>query len=518
MKHESDISVKERLSYKCLIGGVLLLMSTVSFANSVLSVKPIEALEVAEQKQLQQAGLIQRDQLNNQNHFRWWIASKEPKTIQGIRVTSPAGQTVEVTQTEISHPKNCYVLMADTSGSMRQYWQSAQITIKAWVDVIPANNPIFGFAENLYNVIPMSSGLTKDEIKEKLDQVTLNGKDTQLYLAVNEALKVTKGCPSSRKHLVVFSDGDAEDKAHTLSEVVNLANQQKVSVHTVGFGDLSKSKTALKLQVLKTISDKTNGSYQHFTEANVFSSQINAELNKHQLSALLSVDARQLAYGTKSLNLKLELVGIDGQVESVEQRISVTDTHNLDNFLVLISQMFGGKNPWLILSGFGLLFILFISLLIWLKSKKTKKIAEELANKLAFEAQQQAGLRQQNQDMQNALAQVNEKIDGFQPEAPVNEKGTAYGWLKDSNGRFYDLIKYSSTIGRAADSDVVIEDLHISSQHAILDFKKGSFIWTDRAPLNQTYINQQPLSGSAEIKPGDKITCGQTELEFVLAE
>ncbi len=108
------------------------------------------------------------------------------------------------------------------------------------------------------------------------------------------------------------------------------------------------------------------------------------------------------------------------------------------------------------------------------------------------------------------------KLEEFQPEAKVMEQGEAYGRLVDLSGPVYPLTTYSTRIGRAPDNDVVLPDEHVSAQHAILDFKYGQFLWTDRAPKNATYINDTLVQGSREIRPGDIILCGETRLRFDL--
>lgn len=510
--------MKKQINGLCqtqIIGAALsmLMMSSAVFANSQLVVDAASSLS-AEELQMLPANSVTPD---TKNAFRWWLGTNEPKTLNGVNVTSENGKKVDINSQVLEHNLDCYILMADTSGSMKKYWPQAKQALNVWVDALPEGNGFFGFAESFYPIVPLSSDLSKEDIKAKIGEVELVGKDTQLYLAVNEALNKTQQCASSRKHIVVFSDGDAEDKAYTLSEVVKLANQLKVSVHTVGFGDLTKSKTALKLEVLKTLSDKTNGQYHHFNELEEFSNAVIMNLNNKTLAGLISIDQTKLAYGTETLTLVINVKNESDEVEIIKHKLSITGTDEFKNILVSISQTFGGKNPWLIIGSFIFILVLLISLLVWIKAKNKRNKEQLEQQKLDEQAQHAAQQAMQNEQMKEALESVNAKIDAFKPEDAVVEKGTPYGWLKDNEGRYYDLVNYSSTIGRADDNDVVIKESHISGQHAILDFKKGKFIWTDRAPLNQTLLNNLAISGSAEIKPGDKIVCGKVELEFVLA-
>jgi len=454
---------------------------------------------------------IQPNSTAVENQFIWSVISREASTVNNVGVKTLAGKLVQSEKIDVTN-KNCYLLMADTSGSMKADWQNTKLALLSWIDVIPENTPygIFGFADDLSIIKATDLALTKPEAKEKISQIELNGKNTQLFLAVSQALELSMNCSAYKKHLVIFSDGDAEDKAHTLQEVISLANAKSVSLHTVGFGDLTKSKTVLKLEVLKALSSKTKGNYYHYEGNNVIATSIEGDVANQTKVGLLTVDVSGLRYGETELLVSVEMDTPSGADSTISQRVTVTGTKKFDNFLVLISEMFSGRNPWLIIGGFFSLLLAIIVFFLWRRAKRAGDSRALLERDKKYQ-------ENQDLDMRNALAEMNEKIDAFAPEEQVNDKGEPYGWLKDNTGRYYDLVKYSSTIGRNAENDIVIDDEHVSLKHAILDYKKGKFIWTDRAPLNPTLSNGQKVSMSFIVMPGDKIKCGQTELEFVLS-
>jgi pSer/pThr/pTyr-binding forkhead associated (FHA) protein len=71
------------------------------------------------------------------------------------------------------------------------------------------------------------------------------------------------------------------------------------------------------------------------------------------------------------------------------------------------------------------------------------------------------------------------------------------------------------TIGRGEQADVRIKDDRISRLHCSVVCKDGAFYVTDLKSTNGTWVNNERVS-EAQLKPNDKIRCGQTILTFVL--
>ena len=63
-------------------------------------------------------------------------------------------------------------------------------------------------------------------------------------------------------------------------------------------------------------------------------------------------------------------------------------------------------------------------------------------------------------------------------------------------------------------SAVQIEDRYASQFHARLYSKNGAWYVEDLGSTNGTYLNQQRVSGSAEVQAGDHIRIGKTTLEL----
>jgi len=74
------------------------------------------------------------------------------------------------------------------------------------------------------------------------------------------------------------------------------------------------------------------------------------------------------------------------------------------------------------------------------------------------------------------------------------------------------------SIGRAAGSDLVVNDDEISRKHALLEKKDDRFVVGDYRTGNGTLVNGKRVQQSAEIQAGDIIGIGKLELEFVIAQ
>jgi serine phosphatase RsbU (regulator of sigma subunit)/pSer/pThr/pTyr-binding forkhead associated (FHA) protein len=70
------------------------------------------------------------------------------------------------------------------------------------------------------------------------------------------------------------------------------------------------------------------------------------------------------------------------------------------------------------------------------------------------------------------------------------------------------------TLGRATDCTVPIRDRYLSRRHAEIIFDESSWIVRDCGSVNGTLLNGTRLAGSAPLRPGDRITLGDSEVVF----
>ncbi|MEM7677856.1 MAG: FHA domain-containing protein [Myxococcota bacterium] len=71
-----------------------------------------------------------------------------------------------------------------------------------------------------------------------------------------------------------------------------------------------------------------------------------------------------------------------------------------------------------------------------------------------------------------------------------------------------------TTIGRAQDNDIVINNLALSRRHAEVHFRQGRFEVEDVGSQNGVFINSERIRGARSLDPNDKITLGTYQFVF----
>ncbi len=85
------------------------------------------------------------------------------------------------------------------------------------------------------------------------------------------------------------------------------------------------------------------------------------------------------------------------------------------------------------------------------------------------------------------------------------------------NGVLKHSLKVQSdvlSIGRASSNDVVINNMGVSSHHAIISKKEELFYLEDLNSTNGTFLNSQKISSRQRINPQDSIIIGKHTLKF----
>ena len=80
-------------------------------------------------------------------------------------------------------------------------------------------------------------------------------------------------------------------------------------------------------------------------------------------------------------------------------------------------------------------------------------------------------------------------------------------------GNRFMVNKSGSTIGRATDSEIFLDDVTVSRKHATITFDQF-FTFTDSGSLNGSYLNNERATTSV-LKSGDEIQIGKFHLVFI---
>ena len=78
----------------------------------------------------------------------------------------------------------------------------------------------------------------------------------------------------------------------------------------------------------------------------------------------------------------------------------------------------------------------------------------------------------------------------------------------------YQLIKDRSTIGRRPYNDVVIDNLAVSGEHAVVQMVDGRAVLEDLGSTNGTYVNGKAIK-KQELAHDDTIEVGKYKLKFI---
>lgn len=90
--------------------------------------------------------------------------------------------------------------------------------------------------------------------------------------------------------------------------------------------------------------------------------------------------------------------------------------------------------------------------------------------------------------------------------------------VRDEQGRTASkhFIPYQCkvSIGRKLDNDIVLTDGTVSRDHGIFFYRGNRVMFQLFSPLNKTYLNDDEINKICQLKSGDRLTLGQTLLEF----
>jgi pSer/pThr/pTyr-binding forkhead associated (FHA) protein len=82
------------------------------------------------------------------------------------------------------------------------------------------------------------------------------------------------------------------------------------------------------------------------------------------------------------------------------------------------------------------------------------------------------------------------------------------------SGEQFRIDRDVMTIGRAPQSDVFLDDITVSREHARLERTPNGMVLTDQGSLNGTYVNRQRIE-SSRLSDGDELQVGKYRLAYI---
>jgi len=84
----------------------------------------------------------------------------------------------------------------------------------------------------------------------------------------------------------------------------------------------------------------------------------------------------------------------------------------------------------------------------------------------------------------------------------------------EEEGDYFVLSSPITTIGRHAESTIVLDDITVSRRHSEIHKTDGRYLVKDAGSLNGTYVNQERVD-VAELRQGDELQVGKFHLIFL---
>ncbi len=374
----------------------------------------------------------------------------------------------EINSKNIASQKTSIFFLVDTSLSMRgALSKGINPLLKNIINNLNSkrhNYAIAGFDKNL-NIIKNF----KDNFylySDTIDNLKVQGSRTELYRLSLDAISELKKQDTTRKILIMISDGDFEDTTYNVDNLIDEAKKNKIKILSFAYLESVKiqgiQKPALKTNGKMWIANKKTHKMKKGFIAELLPYFDNGGIvtfNKKTFSSTF-LGTEELLLSIKTLSDDILEKKFTIQVAKKQKEIEKKGFKWNDYFafiLLLVAFLLGA---------------IFIVLL-----KKDKKIDKRKVKKII-------------------------------------------AILIDERGNKYEIWKNITSIGKAKDNDIVILASYISNYHAKIVYKYNKFSIFDRNSTNGIGVNLPAIrEGNSKItqsklKDGDKIYLGPIELKF----
>lgn len=82
-------------------------------------------------------------------------------------------------------------------------------------------------------------------------------------------------------------------------------------------------------------------------------------------------------------------------------------------------------------------------------------------------------------------------------------------------GQIFSLDAESITVGRSPDSDIFLDDVTVSRDHALIRRLREDVVLRDLGSMNGTYVNRHRIEGEQPLEQGDEVQIGKFRLTYL---
>ncbi|MFH0976594.1 MAG: FHA domain-containing protein [Spirochaetota bacterium] len=330
------------------------------------------------------------------------------------------------------------------------------------------------------------------EILKNINKIERHGTKTLLYNALYDSVELLKKTDSSRKAVIVFTDGKDEGSSIEIDDVIKAAKDSHIPIYCIAFNPQNRIKLLSRLTMLtggKLFKpDKTSIGAIYKSIKGTTKNQFIAEYK-----TLLPPDGK-----SHDIDVKLKL-------DTIKDRDQIKITYKKKMPAESLS------NTEIILLALGVIIILLI-ILVLLALKYYRKANKSPSNVETYIP------------VSNAVCDKREKVNidgqksGIEKGTGENEAKTEQpivtkAWLIEREGadagKKIPVQFEETTIGRNKDNKIILDDKSVSKKHAKIKVIKNSFYLFDMASDKGTYLNENKLLRPKLLYDWDEIRMGK---------
>jgi hypothetical protein len=83
------------------------------------------------------------------------------------------------------------------------------------------------------------------------------------------------------------------------------------------------------------------------------------------------------------------------------------------------------------------------------------------------------------------------------------------------SGQLFPVDTDRLTVGRSPSSDIFLDDVTVSRNHAVLSRGSDGVVLEDLGSLNGTYVNRRRIEAAERLEDGDELQIGKFRLAFI---
>ena len=388
------------------------------------------------------------------------------------------------------------LILVDTSDPARQAAVSQAIEHVNDVLELKAAHHVFGLASFDTQLFVLAAlGSSVEDVRKAASGLQANGRTTELYRSVLDAIEILGRHETSRKTLLIISDGLAEDYAYGHDDVIAAARKRRIIISSIGLPRSVSQSVAL--QTLRRLADETGGKYIQADQRDftVPGDALRLWLEALDSGGVFEVDLGQFAAagarGAVDLALSLQTneqsfivlapvkFALDSAVENIESSVPAPPAITaalgqpaIEAPLPVVRPVW----PWFTALLVALLIVAASLVIFFIRFKR----------------------------------QIVSRFPS------VAAKPLAYLIMQDGRATRYTVDKMPWRIGRSHTADLPLSDHSVSRLHAEIRCREdGSLMLNDLESLNGVFVNDNRIE-SIQLREGDRVDIGDVRMWFTL--